>query len=98
MTWTWRKTLVVSILAMLLLVFAAGIQMLNGVTSDRYAGQPQVIGLPPGFDPLAAASPYAGVHPSRKDRLPDPYPYPILIGHPGPVMPVFGDSLDYPFA
>jgi hypothetical protein len=98
MTWTWRKKLVVSILAMLLLVCAAGIHMLNGVTSDRYAGQPQVIGLPSGFDPLAAASPYTGVHPSRKDRPPDPYPYPIPIGLPGPVMPVFGDSLDYPFA
>jgi len=98
MTRTWRKKFVVSILAMLLLVFAAGTHMLNGVTSDRYAGQPQVVGLPPGYNTLAAASPYAGVHPSRKDRRTDNYPYPIPIGHPGPVMPVFSDSLDYPFA
>ena len=98
MTWTWRKKFAVSILAILLLVIAAGTQMLKGVTSDRYAGQPQVVGLPPGYNPLAATSSYAGVHPSRKDRPADPYSYPIPVGLPGPVMPVFGDSLDYPFA
>jgi hypothetical protein len=88
----------VSILALLLVAVLIGVRFLNGVTSDRYAGQPQVVGLPPGYDPLAAASPYDGLHPSRKDRPADPYPYPIPIGQPGPVTPTYVDSLDYPFA
>ena len=46
MTRTWRKKIAVSILAMLFLVYAAGTQFLKGVMSDRYAGQPQVVGLP----------------------------------------------------
>ena len=71
MTWTWRKKIAVSILAMLLLVFVAGTVMIKGATSDNYTGQPQVVGLPPGYSPLAAARPYAGEHPSRNDRPPD---------------------------
>ena len=94
-----RKRLIgVSILALLLVAVVIGFQFLNGVTSDGYAGQPQVVGLPPGYDPLAAASPYDGLHPSRKDRPADPYTYPIPIGQPGPVTPTYADSLDYPFA
>jgi hypothetical protein len=94
-----RKILIgVSILALLLVAVVIGFQFLSGITSDRYAGQPQVVGLPPGYDPLAAASPYDGLHPSRKDRPSDPYTYPIPIGQPGPVMPTYADSLDYPFA
>ena len=94
-----RKILIgVSILALLLVAVVIGFQFLNGITSDRYAGQPQVVGLPPGYDPLAAASPYDGLHPSRKDRPSDPYTYPIPIGQPGPVMPTYADSIDYPFA
>lgn len=90
--------MMVSIPALLVLVFAAGAQMLSVAMSDRYAGEPQVVALPSAYDPLAAASPYAGAHPSRKDRPPDPYPYPVPIGQAGPVMPTFADSLDYPFA
>jgi hypothetical protein len=94
-----RKRLIgVSILALLLVAVVISLQFLNGVTSDGYAGQPQVVGLPPGYDPLAPASPYDGLHPSRKDRPTDPYPYPIPIGQPGPVTPTYADSLDYPFA
>ena len=98
MTWTWRNKIAVSILAILLLVFVAGTVMIKGATSDHYAGQPQVVGLSPGYSPLAAANPYTGEHPSRKGRPPDLYPYPIRVGQPGPVAPVFSDKLDYPFA
>ncbi len=98
MTWTRPKIILVSILALLLVAFAAAYQALSSATADHYAGQPQVVGLPPGYDPLAAASPYAGVHPSRKDRPPDPYTYPIPVGSPGPVTPTYAASLDYPFA
>ena len=98
MTTRRKRLLVVSILALLLVVTLVAFQWLNGVTSDSYAGQPQVVGLPPGYDPLAAASPYDGLHPSRKDRPSDPYTYPIPIGQPGPVTPTYADSLDYPFA
>jgi len=93
-----KRLIVVSILALLLVVTLVAYQWLDGVTSDTYAGQPQVVGLPPGYDPLAAASPYDGLHPSRKDRPSDPYTYPIPIGQPGPVTPTYADSLDYPFA
>jgi len=97
---TRRRKLVigVSILALLLVVTAVVFQLLGTVTADGYAGQPQVVGLPPGYDPLAATSPYDGVHPSRRNRPPDPYAYPIPIGQPGPVMPTYADGLDYPFA
>ncbi len=97
MTALGKKTIGVSILV-LLLGAVAGLKMLSGMTSDRYAGEPQVVGLPPGYDPLAIHSPYTGEHPSRKDRRPDPYAYPIPIGQPGPVMPTYIDGLDYPFA
>jgi len=98
MTWTRPKIIAVSILVLLLVAFAVAYQALSSALSDRYAGQPQVVGLPPGYDPRAAASPYAGAHPARNDRPPDPYTYPIPIGSPGPVSPTYPDSLDYPFA
>ncbi len=94
MTWKRLKWIAVSILALLLLAFAGAYYALSDALSDRYIGQPQVVGLPPGYDPLAAASPYAGVHPSRKDRQPDPFTYPVTIGSPGPVTPTYADSLD----
>ena len=93
-----KRVIGVSILALLLVASVMVFQFLSALTSDNYAGQPQVVGLPPGYDPLAAASPYDGVHPSRRNRPPDPYAYPIPIGQPGPVMPTYADSLDYPFA
>ena len=93
-----KKLIGISILALLLVVTVVVYQFLSGVTSDNYVGQPQVVGLPPGYDPLAAASPYDGLHPSRKNRPPDPYTYPIPIGQPGPVTPTYADKLDYPFA
>lgn len=67
-------------------------------TIDKYAGQPQVVGLPPGYDPMAPATPYRGVHRSRLEPLPDPYPYPIAVGEQGPVVPTYADELQYPFA
>ena len=98
MTWTRPKIVAGLILALLLVAFAVAYQALSSALSDRYAGQPQVVGLPLDYDPRAAASPYTGVHPSRKDRPPDPFSYPIPIGSPGPVTPTYPDSLDYPFA
>ena len=92
-----KKIIGVSILVLLLGV-VAGVKALNGITSDGYAGEPQVVGLPPGYDPLDTTRPYTGEHPSRKDRPPDPYAYPIPIGKTGPVMPTYADDLNYPFA
>ncbi len=69
-----------------------------GITSDGYIGHPYVVGLPPGYDPMAPAIPYTGVHPSRKNRPPDPYTYPIPIGQAGPVNPTYTDDLEYPYA
>jgi hypothetical protein len=97
MTVLGKKTIGVSILV-LLLGAVAGLKALSGITSDRYAGEPQVVGLPPGYDPLAITNPYTGEHPSRKLRSPDLYAYPIPIDQPGPVLPTYADDLDYPFA
>ncbi len=91
------KIITASILGLLLVAIAIVLVLLNAVTSDNYAGLPQVVGLPPGFDPLAATTPYDGVHPSRKERPTDPYDYPIPIGEAGPIMPTHLASLDYPF-
>jgi len=98
MLWTRRKKIAVSLLALLLVMIAAAYSALMGLTSDGYVGHPYVVGLPPGYDPMAAASPYAGKHPSTKERPPDPYAYPIPIGQPGPVNPTYTDNLEYPFA
>jgi len=98
MLWTRRKKIAVAILALLSVTIAAAYQALMGITSDGYIGQPYVVGLPPGYDPMAAASPYTGVHPSRKNRPPDPYAYPIPIGQAGPVNPTYTDNLEYPYA
>ncbi len=97
MTVPGKKTIAVSILV-LLLGAVAGLKVLSGITSDRYAGEPQVVGLPPGYDPLAITNPYTGEHPSRKLRSPDLYAYPIPIDQAGPVLPTYTDDLDYPFA
>ena len=97
MTGLGKKTIGVLILV-LLLGAAAGLKTLSGITSDRYAGEPRVVGLPPGYDPLAITNPYTGEHPSRKLRSPDLYAYPIPIDQPGPVLPTYTDDLDYPFA
>lgn len=92
------KTVAVLISTLLLIAIGIVLFILIGVTSDGYAGQPQVVGLPPGFDPRAAARPYDGVHPARRGRPADTYVYPIPIGKPGPVIPTYAKTLEYPFA
>ncbi|MDH3747373.1 MAG: DUF6351 family protein [Gammaproteobacteria bacterium] len=87
-----------SILALLLVAIGAAYWWLINVTSDHYLGEPQVVGLPAGYDPRAPARPYSGEHPSQKVRPPDPYQYPIPIGEPGPVEPTYTADLDYPHA
>lgn len=79
-------------------MFGTAYQAAQRFMADRYAGQPQVIGLPSGYDPLATSSPYTGLHPSKKGRPSDPYSYPIPIGRSGPVTPTYADSLEYPHA
>lgn len=98
MTWTRRKKIAVSLLVLLLFAFVASYLLIRSMLSDRYAGQPQVVGLPSGYDPLATTSPYTGPHPSRNGRPRDPYSYPIPIGQSGPVTPTYADSLEYPYA
>ncbi len=95
---TRRTKILVSILSLLLVAVASAYIALSGVTSDGYIGHPQVVGLPPGYDPMAITSPYAGVHPSEGDRPSDPYTYPIPIGQRGPVNPTYTDDLEYPYA
>lgn len=91
------KKILLSALVLLLAAGAVVYYLLLGATSDGYTGQPQVVGLPPGFEPLAATRPYDGAHPATTDRPPDPYTYPIPVGSPGPVMPTYRTQLDYPF-
>ena len=91
------KIVIAAVLAITFAGIGALFYLINGVTGDRYAGLPQVVGLPPDFDPLAAAAPYTGPHPTRRDRRPDTYDYPIPIGEPGPVKPTYADTLEYPF-
>ena len=98
MTWTRRRKIAVSILALLVVAFFATYQAAQRFLFDQYAGQPQVVGLPAGYNPRATTSPYTGLHPSNKSRPLDSYAYPIPIGQPGPVFPTYADSLEYPFA
>ncbi len=98
MIWTLRKKIALSILALLLIAFAAAYQAAQRFLFDRYAGQPQVVGLPAGYDPMARTDPYAGPHPSDLGRPGDPYSYPIPLGESGPVAPTYTDDLEYPHA
>lgn len=93
-----NKKIFLVLVALLLMAVGGAYFMLQSLTSDGYAGQPQVVGLPPGYDPLAPASPYVGPHPAVSERPQDSYAYPIPIGKPGPVMPTYASSLSYPFA
>lgn len=92
-----RKILIAAIVVLILGSFAMLYLVINGLTSDAYVGQPQVVGLPPGYDPRAATLPYSGPHPAESARPEDPHLYPIPIGEPGPVKPNYLDQLDYPF-
>ncbi|MDH3434690.1 MAG: DUF6351 family protein, partial [Gammaproteobacteria bacterium] len=102
MAWTRRKKFAVAfvtiVLVALIAAFLAVYPLLQQLSDDRYAGQPKVVALPPGYDPLAAMSPYDGTHPATNGRPQDPYPYPIPVGGAGPVVPTYADKLDYPFA
>ena len=91
------KKVLLSSAALIVIALGAVYYLLSGATSDGYTGQPQVVGLPPDFDPLSPTAPYAGPHPASTDRPEDSYSYPIPIGAPGPVMPTYLTSLDYPF-
>lgn len=96
--WTRRKLFAVSFLALALVGFVEVYKVIQRMAFDRYAGQPQVVGLPVDYDPLATTSPYTGLHPSKKSRAQDRYVYPIPFGHPGPVVPTYAAGLEYPYA
>ncbi|MGI9284763.1 MAG: DUF6351 family protein [Pseudomonadales bacterium] len=98
MKWTRRKKVAVSSATLLFIAVVATYVTVQRVSFDRYSEQPRVVGLPPGYDPMAFTHPYIGSHPSKKDRPPDPYPYPIPIGATGPVTPTYGGVLEYPYA
>ncbi len=98
MTWSWRKSVVALLVVLPLAAFLVAWYSARAMLADRYLDQPQVVGLPAGFDPLATTLPYAGPHPSRNERPEDAYSYPIPVGSPGPVKPTYLDSLQYPFA
>jgi len=98
MTWTRRRKIAVSILALLLISIAAVYLAARQFMFDRYAGQPQVVGLPAGYDPYARTNPYSGPHPSTRDPALDEYRYPVPIGQPGPVKPTYPHELEYPYA
>jgi len=98
MAWTRRRKITASILALLLISFAAVYLVARQFMFDRYAGEPQVVGLPAGYDPHARTNPYTGPHPSTLGRTPDEYRYPVPIGQPGPVKPTYPHELEYPYA
>ena len=98
MAWARRKKIAVSLLALLVIASVLAYQKAQSLFIDRYAGQPQVVGLPPDFDPLARTEPYTGSHPSQNGRPDDPYDYPIPIGGTGPVAPTYTHNLQYPYA
>ena len=93
-----RRKIVVAILVVTVLVAGGGWWWLTGLLGDRYVDQPRVVGLPPGYDPMAPTEPYSGEHPALLDRPDDPYSYPIPIGETGPVMPTYTEELEYPYA
>ncbi|MBT8078539.1 MAG: hypothetical protein KJO31_08165 [Gammaproteobacteria bacterium] len=93
-----RRLIVVSVLALILVPGVYVYQAAQRLMVDRYADDPQVVALPPDYEPMAPAEPYSGAHPALRDRHADDYAYPIPIGGTGPVLPTYADSLDYPFA
>lgn len=65
---------------------------------SRDAKHPKVNAMPVQTVAEAVAQPaYEGPHPMHWTRPQDPFAYPIEIGKPGPVAPVYGGPLQYPF-
>lgn len=65
---------------------------------SRDAKHPKVNAMPAPSVPSATAQPaYDGPHPMHWTRPQDPFVYPIAIGKPGPVAPVYAGPLQYPF-
>ena len=93
-----RKKIAVTALVLLVAIAAGASWWVMGLLGDRYLGQPQVVGLPPGYDPMAPTEPYSGQHPALLERPDDPYAYPIPIGETGPVKPTYTEELEYPYA
>jgi len=98
MNWTRSRIFLISLLALVLVGSAIVLYLAQRLSFDRYAGNPQVVGLPADYDPRAVTESYSGPHPSKTGRQPDHYPYPIPIGEIGPVVPNFIGGLDYPYA
>ncbi len=98
MKWSRRAKVAVAFAVLMLTGVAAVYYASQTYSYDKYAGQPQVVRLPSGYDPMAPARPYAGAHPALSDRPADDYEYPIPPGGTGPVRPTYLDNLQYPFA
>jgi len=93
-----RGKIIVAIIAVILVATGVTWWLILGLLGDRYLDQPRVVGLPPGYDPMAPRDPYSGEHPALQGRPADPYAYPIPIGDTGPVKPTYTDDLEYPYA
>lgn len=66
--------------------------------NTRDERQPTVNAMPLQTTPEPVMQPaYEGPHPLHWQRPPDPYTYPIPIGQPGPVAPLYSGPLQYPF-
>lgn len=78
---------------LLIVVCVTGSASVAGAQED----EPEVVGLPSGFDPGAPAEPYAGPHPSTVQRPAETFPFPIALGQVGPSEPLFAGPNRYPF-
>ena len=87
----------VAVAIMAVAVLAVAAEFLFNDIEERYAREPRVAALPAERPEPAWATPYAGPHPRQRPRPAETFPFPIPVGGTGPVEPLFGGPLQYPF-
>lgn len=94
----WRKILFVT--TVVVLACGAGLGFVYDTLENEFkpdTSKTKVAGLPSSYQVNPVLSAYSGRHPRLTKRPPETFEFPIKLGQPGPVEPLFAGPLQYPF-